>query len=209
MFDHKKAGEDTNRVNTLEELYHACITNENYSEAAKYNNEAWLLAKKLGYINGEARGMVNKAYECQREKKLEEILTFSLPAKEMLKHTKDIRTKARCITITGYAYYYSSIYPEAIKCFLEAVMFWKELKNDKAILSLDLRLSECFDYMGNYTLAFERSSEALELSIKTGDKSSEAISYQHVSSRYLMLKDYKKAKEIVEKSNPKKHQIII
>ena len=173
--DLKKAKEDTNKVNTLEELYHAYTTNENYSEAAKYNNEAWLLAKKLGYIKGEARCMVNKAYECQREKKWEEILTYSLPAAEMLKQHNDTRTKARCITITGYGYYYGSIYPEAIKSFLEAVMYWKELKNDKAIISLSLRLSECFDYMGNYTLAFEKASEALELSIKTGDKSSGSI----------------------------------
>ena len=196
----KKAGEDTNKVNTLEELYYAYSTDENYSEAAKYNNEAWLLAKKIGYIKGEARCMVNKAYECHREKKWEEILIYSLPAAEMLKKTDDTHTKARCATITGYSYYYSSIYPEAIKCFLEAVMNWKELKNDKAILSLSLRLSECFDYMGNYTLAFEKATEALELSIKTGDKSSEAICYQHISGSYAVLKKYKEAKEFLEKA---------
>ena len=200
LLDLKKSKEDTNKVNTLEQLYHASNANENYSEASQYNNEAWLLAKELGYEKGEARCMVNKAYECQREKKWEEIMTYSLPATEMLKQTNDIYTKARCITITGYAYYYSSIYPEAIKCFLEAVVYWKELKNDKAIISLNLRLSEFFDYMGNYTLAFERSSEALELSIKIGDKSSEAISYQHVSSRSLRLKEYKEAKEIIQKA---------
>ena len=144
--------------------------------------------------------MVNKAFECQREKKWEEILTYSLPAAEMLKQTNDTRAKARCITITGYGYYYSSLYPENIKCFLEAVIYWKELKNDKAIITLSFRLSECFEYMGNYTLAFEKGYEALELSIKIGDKYSEARGYQHTSSRYLMLKDYKKAKEIVEKA---------
>ena len=196
----RKAKQDTNKVNTLEELYYAYSTNENYNEAVKYNNEAWLLAKKLGYLKGEARCMVNKAYECQREKKWEEILTYSLPAAEMLKYTNDIRTKARCVTVTGYAYYYGSNYPEAIKYFSEANVYWKELKNEKTILSLSLRLSECFDYMGNYTLAFENASEALELSIKTGDKYSEAISYQHISSRYQMLKEYKEAKEILEKA---------
>ncbi len=196
----KKAGEDTNKVNTLEKLY-AYTTNKNFSEATKYNNEAWLLAKKLGYIKGEARCMVNKADECQKERKWSEILTYSLPAAKMLKQTNDTFTKARCASASGYAYYYGSTYPEAIKYFSEANMYWKELKNYKAILSLNLRLSECFDYMGNYTLAFEKASETLELSIKTGDKSSEAISYQHISSKFVMLKDYKEAKEIVEKAS--------
>ena len=43
----KKAREDTNKVNILQELYFAYTTNKNYSEAVKYNNEALPLAKNL------------------------------------------------------------------------------------------------------------------------------------------------------------------
>lgn len=196
----KKSGEDTNKVNTLEELHYAYNTTKNYNEAAKYNNEAWSLAKKLGYIKGEARCMVNKAYECQREKKWAEIIIYSLPAAEKLKPVNDTHTKARCASVSGYSYYYRTMYRDAIKYFLEANVYWRELKNDKAILPLDLKLSECLDYLGNYTLAFEKGYEALELSIKTGDKSSEAISYQHISGSYEILKKYKESKEYLEKA---------
>lgn len=196
----RKVPEDKDKVNILEELHYAYNANGNYSEASKYNNEAWSLAKKLGYIKGEARSMVNKAYECLREKKWAEILTYSLPAAEMLKHTNDTRTKARCASVSGYSYYYSAIYREAIKYFLEANVYWKALKNDKAALPLTLRLSECMDYLGNHTLAFEKAFEALELSIKTGDKSSEAISYQHISGSYEVLKKHKEAREFLEKA---------
>ncbi len=156
----KKAREDTNKVKALQELSIAYITNNNDSEALKYNNEAWALATKLGYIKGEAR----------------------------------------CAYITGMSYYFRNIYPEAIKYFLEAVMYWKKLKNDKEIISLNLRLSECLDYMGNTTLAFEKTSEALAFSIKTGDKFSEARSYQFIAGGYLSEKKYKEAKELLEKA---------
>jgi len=194
------AREDTNKVNTLHEIYSAYYTIKNYSAAAKYNNEACRLSKQLGYIKGEARCLVNKAYECQRDEKWEEILTYSLPAAEMLKKTDDSYTKARCVTLTGYAYHYTSICPEAIKYFLEAVMYWKKLKNDNEIIPINLRLSECLDYMGNYTLALEKSLEALDLSIKTGNKPLEALSNQSVSGSYYSLKKYQDAKVHLEEA---------
>jgi signal transduction histidine kinase len=196
----KKAREDTNKVNTLQELYFACTANKNYKEAAKYNNEAWLLAKKLGYIKGEARCMVNKAYELQDEEKWEEMLTYSLPATEMLKKINDTYTKARCATITGYSYYYRTIYPEAIKYFLDAVRYWKELENDIETININRRLAFCLNNIGNYTLALEKASEALELSIKTGNKPLEASSDQSVSASYHYLKKYQKAREFLEKA---------
>ena len=54
--------------------------------------------------------------------------------------------------------------------------------------------------MGNYTLAFEKASEALELSIKTSDKPSEARSYQFISGWYQVLKKNKEAREFLEKA---------
>ena len=196
----KKTKEDSNKVNTLEELYIVHFKNKNFDDAAKYNNEGWQLAKKIGYIKGEARCMVNKAFELQVEEKWEEVVTYSLPAADMLKNTTDTRTKARCATITGYSYYYRTIYPEAIKYFLEAAVYWKELKNDQHIIAINMNLAECLNNMGNYTLAFEKALETLELSIKTKDKLSEARSYQYIAIRYQSLKKDKEAKEFLERA---------
>jgi len=146
----------------------------------------------------EARRLVNKAYECKREKKWEDILTYSLPAAEMLIKINDPYTRARCATVTGYSYFYSTKYAEAIKYFSDAVEYWNETKNDSAAIYIDLMISGCLMETGNYTLALEKEFKSLNASIRIGNKFLEALSNQSASNTYMTLKKYKEAKPFLE-----------
>lgn len=196
----KGSKEDANKVNTLDGLYQSYGKNNNQTEAEEYNDEAWLLSKKIGYIKGEARSMVNKAVLCKKEKQWEKMLQYSLPAAVLLKNTDDTLQKARCASITGDSYYFQTIYPDAIKYYTESVWYWKELKNYKVVIQVNLILAECLRNLGNYTLAFQRASEALELSIKTGDKPREEISDMSVSASYYYSGKYKEARDYLERA---------
>jgi len=146
----------------------------------------------------EARRLVNKAYECKREKKWEDILTYSLPAAEMLIKINDPYTRARCATVTGYSYFFSTKYPEAINYFSDAVEYWNETKNDSAAIYIDLMISGCLMETGNYTLALEKEFKSLNASIRIGNKFLEALSNQSASNTYMTLKKYKEAKPFLE-----------
>ena len=196
----KSSKEDANKANTLDGLYQSYGKNNNQREAEKYNDEAWLLSKKIGYIKGEARCMVNKAFLCKKEKQWEKMLQYSLPAAGLLKNTDDTLQKARCASLTGDSYYFRTIYPEAIKYYTESVWYWKELRNDKVVIQVNLILAECLRNLGNYTLAFQKASEALELSIKTGDKPLETISDMFVSASYYYSGKHKEARDYLERA---------
>ena len=155
--------DDTNRVNTLNELGRQFLKKDDYKNGEQCTNDALWLAKKLNFKKGQA---IAYGFKADAAATLEETWPYLDSAIQSAKESKDPPIIYLSYLVKGQLCRSTDKYNEALYCFLEAVKI-AELMRDKSntawayqeVAGVYLKLGNSKELLRNYKIALILFSE--------------------------------------------------
>lgn len=188
---YRNSQEDTNKVNTLNNLSKACIYNDLYDSAYRYSIISKDLSEKINYPKGLAQAFNIIAniffYQGNYHKSLENNLE-SLKIREKLGNEKDIANSYNNI---GNVYLRLNLYSDALKSHLKALEIRQKMKDS-------VNIGYSFNNIGNIYQKQKKFAKALEnhfiaLKIKRKDKRETLLSLNNIGIIYTEMGNYNEA----------------
>ncbi len=186
----KSTGQDTSRVNTLNQLSLLYLTN-NPSRALAYANEALKLAKSLGFTQGEITALNRVGENEFRQSNYAKAVDYTTRSLHLAVKFNDSLGMAKAYRILGIIYTYGlKQYDVALQYQLEALSIFKH-KNDKRNMAA---------FYGNITWVYANMNQnlaeahrlarlGLQLAKELNDN--QLISYNYNSQGLIFLQEGK------------------
>jgi tetratricopeptide (TPR) repeat protein len=190
----KTTGEDTNRVNTFNNLaWEIIFTTGEYDKTMSYANDAIDLSKKINYKKGnaEALNVIGAAYMFQGN--YNEALEYyfeSLKIREVMEDKKGI---AAAYSNIGLVYMYQGDYSKALKNHQASLKIEKERGDKAGIAGSYNNIGIVYEDLGNYPEALKNHLASLKIDEELGNKSGIANSYNNIGSIYEIQRNFKEA----------------
>ena len=184
----KTSKEDTNKVNTLNDIAWEYTNTGNYPDAKKYADNALLLSKKTNFKKGEAKAYHNigiiyyyqgnypealKNYFASL--KINEEILNSLPNGEGQGGAK--KGIAASYNNIGVIYKEQGNYPDALKNHFASLKIREAIGDKKGIASSYNNIGNIYYSQGNYPEALKNYFASLKLFEEIGDKNGIAMSF--------------------------------
>lgn len=186
----KTQGEDTNRVNTLNELSWQLKDLGNFTLALTNANDAMLLSRKIDYKKGIATAYSRNGQVYQNQGNYPEALKnhfAALKIKEELGNQQDI---ANSYINIGNIYFSQSNYPEALKAYLASLKIYEELRNKPAMANSYTGLGLIYESQGIYPEALKNYLASLKINEESGNKFGAAGCYNNIGNVYADQNNY-------------------
>ena len=188
--------DDTNRVNTLNELGRQFLKRDDYENAGQNTNNALLLAKKLNFKKGQAIAYRFKAYVAAT---LEETWPYFDSSIQSAKESKDPSIIYLSYLAKGQMCRSNDKYNDALYCFLEAVKI-AELMRDKSNTALAyLEVAGVYLKLGNTKELLRNYKIALTLFSELNSNSDVALCYLGIGDDYYNKGNYDSAEYYLKK----------
>ena len=148
--------EDTNKINTLNELASILIQRSDFPKSLEYANKALKLSETLNFKKGKGLAYKNLGGSHQN---FDEALKYLNNALIIFKETGEKQDIGDCYFEIGSAYFYlQQNVPEALKNILIALKLFEQTGRKKSI-------ANCFKLLGMLYLNQEEKTEALTQSL--------------------------------------------
>ena len=185
--------EDTNRVNTLNDLSFVLWKAYDFSASMQNAKSSLTLANKLSFKKGKAGALsiIAKTYQSQYNY-LEALRYFS----EALKINQELGDKfniAYSYDWIAYTHDLMGDYPDAFINFIEALKLYEVIGDTPRIIHTYHLISGTYAFQGNYAEAIKYNLAGLKLSEKTGNKLDVAQSHWNNGEIYLLMGNYSNA----------------
>ncbi|MGO1369879.1 tetratricopeptide repeat-containing diguanylate cyclase [Senegalia sp. (in: firmicutes)] len=169
-------------------------------EAIKISKEAYNLAKDNNLIIEEAYSLLSIAFASRIKSDISSIIDSSYKALAIFKDKNYIIGQIKSLNLIGIAYFYSSMYEEAIKYFLEGHELLKTTKDDSLLCSVLNNIGEVYRESEMYDKAIYYYDQAIEIVCKNNYTIHHAAILTNIGEIYFAKSDYKKALEIYNES---------
>ncbi len=189
----KTQQEDTNKVNTLNELSWELKNVGNFTVALKYANEGMLMAKQIGYKKGMATSYSRQGQVYQYQGNYPEALKnhfAALKIKEELGNKQEI---ANSYINIGNIYYSQSNYPEALNNYVTSLKINEELGNKAGIAYSYSGMGVVYTDQGIYPEALKSYLASLKINEELGNKTGMAGAYNNIGNVYSNQGNYPEA----------------
>ncbi len=164
-----------------------------YDQALKYYYNALIIYKELGNKSGIANCHHNIAGVQFMQKKYKEAKENYLIALQLNIEINDINRIGDCYNNLGNLAFYEKKYSESIQYYNKSLKIDEELDNKKNMAICLGNISSIKVIEGKYNEAIGMAQKALDISKEIGALPIELECYQHLSSAYESLNDYKNA----------------
>ena len=171
------AKEDTNKVNTLNEL---CFQTNDLPQALKYGEECLQLANKLKYEKGIAGALDNIGIIYSMRGDFDEALKKHMAALQIRQQINDKEGIAKSYMSIGHTYAKKDNLSEALKNFYAALKGFEAIGDKKMIARAYQLIGGVFMYQGNRKDAKENIEASLRIRKEIGDLPELAQSYNSV-----------------------------
>ncbi len=199
----KKTGEDTNKVNLLNQISREFYLQTDYVKAMPYASQAKTLAEKLAFNKGIATALKNMGNIYSDQGAYPKALDCQLAALKIWKELKDQYGTANSLTNVGNIFYYQSDFSKALEYYAEAKKIYEELKkqNTSQYLNVLMSLGATLGNQKNFNEALVYNLKAIDLGNSLGDRQGVAMSLNSIGNIYKEDKlDNTKALEYYLKS---------
>lgn len=183
------AGQDTNKVNTLNTLSYELLYS-NTDTTIYYANLAKDLSEKLNYAKGAASAYLRLGQAYNNLGNYDQSQLFLSKA---LTYSTEKRTTAIIYVNIGINHYEMSNYPEALKNYFTGLKIFEETGDRKAIGSVYNNIANIYTETGNYDEALKNHLAAKKIREANGDKRGIAGSYLNIGVIYFSLGNYTEA----------------
>lgn len=186
--------EDTNKVNTLNELSKNLFKSKLYENALQYANDALSLAGKIDFQEGKGKAafLIGSIYRQQKD--YSESVKKYLEAINIFRETGDKQQLGNThLEVANVFYYELQNYPEALKNCFTALKFFEEL-NDNVQTAFGLRLLSLINTaQGEDTTALKNLLWSLKTFETVRDSINIAYTYNVIASLYSDQGKYEEA----------------
>ena len=189
----KTQQEDTNKVNTLNEISWETANIGNYELALQNANEALGIAEKLNFEVGKATSYNRRGRIYEGLGNYPEALasyTASLKIKEKI---GDRQGMANSYTGIGNTHISQGNYPEALKNYTVSLTINLELGNKVGSISAYTGIGLVYKYLGNYPEALTTFFASLKIAEELGNKAGIASAYNNIGMVYDSQHNYVEA----------------
>jgi two-component system, NtrC family, sensor kinase len=174
--------EDTNKVNTLNELASIMIQRSDYSKSLEFANKALTLSETLNYKKGKGLAYKNIGGSHQN---FEEALKYLNNALIIFEETKEKQDIADCYLKIGSTYFYlQQNYPEALKNILIALKLFEQTGQKKGTANCFKLLGILYSNQGEKAEALTQSLNALKVYKEIKDSIGTAYVYNVIGNTY-------------------------
>lgn len=185
--------DDTNRVNTLNNISRQYLNVGDYDEALAFAEKAAVLAEKLNYTMGRGNAYSNIGgilwYLGEHEKALEQ----HFKAIELRNQCGDIQGVGNTYNNIGLVYMSLSDYEKSLESFLKALKIREEMGDRNGTAGSYNNIGIVYQKQNNYNKAIENYEKGLEIRKITGDVFGLGMSYNNVGLIYLEKGEYLEA----------------
>lgn len=129
------------------------------------------------------------------------ILENSYEALSIFKKENNITGQSRSLNFIGIAYFYSSMYDEALKSFLEGKELLAIDDEDQLMVSLLNNIGEVYKESELYDKAIEHYNRAIEIVNRSSNSLSHAVILCNIGEILLNKRKYEEALEVYNKSH--------
>jgi len=193
----KTAGEDTNKVKWLNELYRAIsFIGETRSEQISLLEKALDLSKKLNFKKGLTYTYNNLGIYYKNLGNSEKALENYQLSQQVAVQINDVKGMARAYNNIGLIYDATANYPEAIKNYMLAMKYGEQSGFTKVVSSAMANTAILYRKQGELDKAEKYFNDALRLFISSKDALGEAYVCANLAGIYKMRKEFDKAEDL-------------
>jgi len=183
------------------------ILQEAKNISASYPDKAYAMCKEAYDVSSqnnlkeeEGYSLFGMALACRAKSEINKMLDYSYMALEIFEELQLPLGQIKSLNLIGIAYFYNSMYEEALKYLLKALQLLDGL-NDNFLLSCVLNnIGEVFRESAQLDRALEYYSRALKICSSNNLKANEASVFSNIGEIYYLENKYDKALEFFTKS---------
>ncbi|MBK5285590.1 MAG: tetratricopeptide repeat protein [Bacteroidia bacterium] len=180
----KTSKEDSNKVNTINQLGRENAFAGNYNESRKYSSDAMLLSEKIKFEKGKIQAYHHTGFTYFYEANYPEAMKQYSSALSIAEKLKDKKGIANSYNNMGLVYTYQQKYSEGMKMHQTALKMYKEINDSTGILNSNNNLGIIYEEQGNYPEALKSYLSALKMAEARGNKKATADAYFNIANIY-------------------------
>lgn len=191
--------------NVSREIY--CIINEAKNISVIYPDrsyamciEAYNISRKHKLKIEEGYALICMSHACRAKSDINKMLNCSYDALEIFEEEQDISGKIKSLNLIGIAYFYSSMYEEALKYLLRVMDLLNEFKDYFLLSSVLNNIGEVLRESAKYDKALKYYNSALEVCTNNDLNMNKASIFSNIGEVYFLEKKYEDALEYYTKS---------
>lgn len=184
--------------NLSKEMYN--ILNEAKAISATYPDKSYTMSKEVYNIAKqnnlkleEGYALIGMAHACRAKSEINKMLHYAYTALEIFEALQEPLGQIKSLNLVGIAYFYNSIYEEALKYFLQALDLLEHLKDYFLSSCILNNIGEIFRESKNYERALEYYHRALKISTDINAKINIASLLNNIGEIYFIENKYEEA----------------
>lgn len=190
---------DKEKVHLLNEIG-KIYWGESSEETYNYSNQAYELAKKIGYRKGEAQSLNNMGVSYYFQQDYENALYYFKKSLEIRQELGDKKEIVASLNNIGIVYDEVNEYENALDYYLQSLTYFEDLDDKMGIAVTLHNIGVVYESLSNYNKSLEYLLRALKCYEEIGDKTGVASSYGNIGIVYKDLSNYDKSLEYHLKS---------
>lgn len=186
--------------NLSEEIFR--LLDESKKICTSFPNKSYTMSKKVYNLCKEKRmtleegfALISMAFACRAKSEINKMLKYSFIALEIFKELNDKLGQIKSLNLIGIAYFYNSMYEEALKSLLQALDVLDEFKDDFLLCCVLNNIGEVYYESMNHDTALEYYCKALEIITDINSEISTASLLTNIGKVYFTQKRYSDALE--------------
>lgn len=162
--------------------------------------EAYKLAKEYNLKSEEGYSLISLAFVCRAKSDNNLMLEYSFRAHEIFEETNDLLGQIKSLNLIGVAYFYGSMYEEALIYFLKAEDLLNLHKDDFLLSCVFNNIGEVYRETCCYDKALQYFDRAYQISIDNNYNLNVASILINIGEINFAENKYEEASEKIEKS---------
>lgn len=157
------------------------------------SEEAYYMSINNNLKTEEGYTLIAMSFACRVKSENNKVLDYSYNALEIFEEEDDILGQIKALNLIGIAYFYSSMYEEALKNLLQVIDLLDEVQ-DYFLLSCVLNnIGEVYRESAKYEKAIEYYDSALQICINNDLKINTASIFNNIGEIYFIENKYDEA----------------
>ena len=189
----KTESEDTNKVNTLNDLVWYFNDASMFDEAIKYGNQSQQLARKISFTHGLINALSYIGYSYQYKGDYTSAMSCFVEEQKIYQTYPNAKGLATNQTNIGNVNADKGNYPLAIENYYKALKTFEALKNKEGIATTYNNLGIVFSYQNNLPKTLEYFLKALKINEDLGRKKGIVNSLGNIGNVFYSMHNYSKA----------------
>lgn len=172
------------------------LASEYPDEALKLSEKALSLSIDLGDRELEGYALISKAFYYRAKSEVASILDSSLAAFHIFDEINDNLGKIKAMNLIGISYFYTSMYDEAMRNFLDALKLSKQINDTNLETNILNNIAEIYRETKSYDKAFENYNRALNICKEKGYHLSTAVMLSNIGDIYMEESRFEEALKV-------------